>query len=111
MFDHRVLVSSHSGLIKYTVPVIAPYWGAEADYGRDAFTRADFARLAEILQDLAGGFILSINDVPEIRDLFAWAEIRQVETTYTIAPGDGAPAAELIIMGGALQRHEAPRLL
>ena len=23
-----------------------PYWGAEADYGRDAFMRADFAQLA-----------------------------------------------------------------
>ncbi len=32
-----------------------PYWGAEADYGRDAFTRADFARLAEILGGLEGG--------------------------------------------------------
>ncbi len=49
--------------------------------------------------------------MPAVRDLFAWAEIREVATTYTIGLGDGTPAAELIITGGALQRHEAPRLL
>ena len=88
-----------------------PYWGAEADYGRGAFRGADFAKLAKILEDLAGGFILSINDVPEIRRLFAWAEIREVATNYTIATGEGTPAAELIIMGGNITRHDAPRLL
>ncbi len=88
-----------------------PYWGAEANYGRDAFKRSDFARLAKALRDLAGGFILSINDVPEIRRLFDWAEIREVATTYTIGMGDGAPAAELIITGGNITHHAAPRLL
>ncbi len=49
--------------------------------------------------------------VPEIRGEFAWAEFRQVSTTDTIGRGDGAPAAELIITGGNLARHDAPRLL
>ena len=57
---------------------------------------------AEILQDLAGGFILSLNDVPEVGALFAWADFHQVATTYAIAQGDGTPAAELIITGGTL---------
>ena len=49
-------------------------------------------------------FLLSINDRPEIRDLFAWADIEAVQTTYTIAGGDKAStAAELLIgKGGKL---------
>ena len=31
-----------------------PYWGHEADYGRDIFAREDFARMAEILRGLKG---------------------------------------------------------
>ena len=42
---------------------------------------------------------------------FAWADIREVATTYTIGTGAGAPAAELIIMGGTLARHDSPWLL
>ena len=73
-----------------------PYWGSEADYGKGLFERADFTRLAEQLQAIEGRFVLSINDVPEIRDLFAWAAIRPVEVRYSI--GDNAQLArELII--------------
>jgi DNA adenine methylase len=77
-----------------------PYWGSEGDYGRDLFGREDFERLAEQLRGLRGRFILSINDVPEIHALFAWAAIESVETTYTVAGGTGAQrAAELIVSG------------
>ena len=72
---------------------------------------APTTRLAEVLRDLGGRFILSINDVPENRCLFTWAEIREIATTYTIGLSDGTLAAELIITGGNLVRHEAPRLL
>ena len=79
-----------------------PYWGSEGDYGKALFGRQDFQRLAGILTALKGRFLMSINDVPEIRTLFAWARIEEVTTTYTIA-GKGAaqPAAELLISGGA----------
>jgi DNA adenine methylase len=76
-----------------------PYWGGETDYGKGLFERADFARLADQLQSIKGRFILSINDVPEIRDLFAWASIQPVEVRYSV--GDNAQLAkELIIQGG-----------
>lgn len=75
-----------------------PYWGSEGDYGKELFSRGDFERLAGALRALKGRFLMSINDVPEIRALFAWAQIEEVTTTYTIA-GKGAaqPAAELLI--------------
>lgn len=73
-----------------------PYWGSERDYGPDLFDREDFARLADLLKVIAGRFILSINDVPEVRELFSWAVIEPVSTTYTVS-GKGTKAAELLI--------------
>lgn len=60
-----------------------PYWGHESDYGKGVFGRDDFAVLAGILGSLKGKFILSINDRPEIRALFAAFHIEEVMTTYT----------------------------
>jgi len=73
-----------------------PYWGSEHFYGREAFRPADFERLAEVLRAIKGRFVLSINDVPEIRRMFAWARIEAADVTYHVS---GAPteAHELII--------------
>lgn len=62
-----------------------PYWGSEGDYGRGMFDRADFERLAAQLATLKGRFLLSLNDVPEVREIFSGFTIEAVETTYTIA--------------------------
>ncbi|HXH52520.1 MAG TPA: DNA adenine methylase [Sphingomicrobium sp.] len=81
-----------------------PYWGSEDDYGADVFGRDDFTRLAEQLGGIAGRFILSINDTPEIRAIFAGFDQQTVETTYGIGTrmaGAGKRAGELIIQGGA----------
>lgn len=80
-----------------------PYWGCEDDYGRALFGRDDFARMAEQLVTLQGRFLMSINDVPEIREIFAWARVDEVTTTYTIGnhAGRGARQSELLISGPA----------
>ncbi len=79
-----------------------PYWGGEGDYGPGMFMRGDFQRMADKLQAIEGKFLLSINDRPEIREMFAWADIEAVKTTYTLAGGDRADtaAAELLIGKG-----------
>jgi len=76
-----------------------PYWGCESDYGKALFTRDDFSRLADQLRGLSGRWILSINDVPQIRALFAWATIEEVTTTYTISnhAGSRGGRSELLI--------------
>lgn len=74
-----------------------PYWGSEGDYGRELFSRDQFAQLAERLGRLKARFILSINDVPEIRDLFAAFELEAVGLDYTLAGGKPSAARELII--------------
>lgn len=55
-----------------------PYHGGENDYGKGLFDRADFERMAKQLTDIDGAFLLSINDVPEIRETFAGFHIEEV---------------------------------
>lgn len=81
-----------------------PYWGCEDDYGKAMFDRSDFERMADVLRGIKGRFILSINDVPEIREMFAWAAIEEVKVSYTIGnKSDRSPRrGELIITGNRL---------
>lgn len=74
-----------------------PYWGSEKEYGKDFFSRADFAELAKLLKGIKGRFILSINDVPEIRAIFKGFYIKEVSTRYTAGTQSGKQAAELLI--------------
>ncbi|WP_375699794.1 hypothetical protein [Pseudophaeobacter sp. TrK17] len=53
--------------------------------------------MAEQLGAIRGKFILSINDCPEIRALFAGFEFEQVRLKYTVAAGGATEATELII--------------
>lgn len=79
-----------------------PYWGCEQDYGVGLFTRQDFERLAALLGGLRGAFLLSLNDRPEVRALFAAFEIEAVEVSYAIGKRDGRGirAGELLISRG-----------
>jgi DNA adenine methylase len=79
-----------------------PYWGCEGDYGKAMFSRGEFEEMATRLRDLKGRFVMSINDVPEIRGLFTGFDLQGVELTYTVAGGRNAvPARELVITSGA----------
>lgn len=71
-----------SGMLFYLDP---PYYGCEGDYGAGVFSRADFDRLACQLGAIAGKFLLSINDTPEIRHCFAGFSMLGMETSYSIA--------------------------
>ncbi|MBZ6377345.1 DNA methyltransferase [Pacificimonas flava] len=75
-----------------------PYFGCEDDYGPGVFDPADFERLAAQLQQLNGRFILSLNDLPETRAIFAAFDQEVVPVSYTV--GGGAKAVkrtELVI--------------
>lgn len=87
---------SRPGTLFYCDP---PYWGHEDDYGKDIFSRQDFERLSTLLKGLQGRFILSLNDAPEVRELFGWASIEEVELNYTVS-GRAKPVRELIISSG-----------
>ncbi len=74
-----------------------PYWGCESFYGKDFFSRADFGELAKLLKGIKGKFIMSINDVPEIRAIFKGFHQKEVNTRYTAGTQSGKKAAELLI--------------
>jgi len=74
-----------------------PYWGGEDDYGKLMFERADYRRMADILRELKGRFILSINDVPDIRAVFDGFPMEEVKLKYSISAGESTAAAELVI--------------
>ena len=78
-----------------------PYWGTEHFYGRGLFGREEFEQLSTALQGLQGRFILSLNDVPEVRELFGWASIETVELSYQAGGGSNTKRVrELVISGG-----------
>lgn len=83
-----------------------PYWGSESDYGQGLFGREDFARLAELLRGVRRRFILSLNDVAEVRRLFRGFGVKAIQTSYSIGGWTGArkAAGELIISGPRRRR-------
>ena len=93
-YDRFIREYDNKGTLFYLDP---PYWSCEDDYGKDMFAPQDFEALSALLKGLQGRFILSLNDKPEVRDLFAGFRIEAVDTTYTRSAGRARPAREVII--------------
>lgn len=72
-----------------------PYFGKKLY--RYNLEKADFAKLAERLTAIRGKFILSLNDVPEVRALFRRFRIHGVELPYTAQKKAGRRYREVII--------------
>jgi DNA adenine methylase len=94
----------HEFLERYDAPstlfyLDPPYWGSEGDYGSGVFRRPDFIKLAAHLAAIAGRFMLSVNDVPETREIFARFSVEQVQTRYTVAGGKWSDVAEIVVTG------------
>ncbi len=78
-----------------------PYWGNEDDYGTGVFGRSDFAEMAEVLRGLKGRFILSLNAVQGVREVFADFNIEEVDCTYSLqGKGHAKQVKEVIITRG-----------
>jgi DNA adenine methylase len=76
-----------------------PYFGCETDYGKGIFSRDDFSVLSSLLSSIAGNFILSINDVPEIREIFSPFRITEVSTQYSLSnTEEHKQVTELLVM-------------
>lgn len=86
-----------------TLFYLDPPYDETTGYGLD-FGRPQFEAMAEQLGDIAGQFIMSINDTPFIRATFARFQIDEVDTTWTIssaAAHQSKRVTELIIRGPA----------
>lgn len=62
-----------------------PYWNCEDDYGKNMLTKDDFVQMARALKSIHGTFILSINDVPEIRKIFRGFKQEPVSLNYSVS--------------------------
>lgn len=76
-----------------------PYWDCENDYGKGLFDKTDFERLRDVLKACQGKWLVSINNVPQIRELFKDYEFKEVKTSYSINNSKMAskPITELLI--------------
>ncbi|QMT33443.1 DNA adenine methylase [Conchiformibius steedae DSM 2580] len=74
-----------------------PYWGCEGAYGKGIFSRDDFSALATQLRGIKGKFLLSINDVPQIREIFDGFHTLPVKLRYSVPSGGNQRANELLI--------------
>lgn len=81
------------GTIFYLDP---PYWDCENYYGKGIFCKEDFTILAELLGKIQGKFILSLNDKPEVREIFSGYKIEEVKVNYTCSNGKNMKAGELL---------------
>ena len=74
-----------------------PYYDCEDDYGKDMFSQEDFERLAVLLGALKGRFIMSLNDMPEVRAIYSAFDIEAVQTTYSLSKKGSKRVGEVII--------------
>ena len=73
-----------------------PYWETEG-YGVN-FPFAEYERMADLMRSAQGKVVLSINDHPEIRRVFAGFTMIPLQLRYTMArEGRGEAVGELII--------------
>jgi len=73
-----------------------PYWGTE---GYDVpFDLDQYARMAELLKSMKGKAVVSVNDIPEMRDAFAGLKQRPLSITYSVGSAENrSPSRELLI--------------
>ncbi|CUW95156.1 MULTISPECIES: DNA adenine methylase [Rhizobium/Agrobacterium group] len=88
-----------AGMLFYLDP---PYYGNETDYGSGVFAREEFAEMADVLGRIKGRFILSLNAVPEVYEIFRIFKIMEIDCTYSLhGQGQAKAVREVIITGGA----------
>jgi DNA adenine methylase len=82
-----------------------PYYGNEGDYGKGLFSRERFEEMAGQLARIKGQFLLSLNDHPEVRQVFGKFHLTEVRTTYSVGVKktvEDAGRSELIISNWAV---------
>ena len=85
-----------------------PYWGLP--YYNYNFVERDFVDLARLLAGIKGGFVMSINDTPEIREIFGAFTIEEIRFKYTAGARTAGSAdilrTELLISNKPPAKHQ-----
>ena len=77
-----------------------PYFGLP--YYKFNFTEKDYIELAERLKGLKGRFLLSLNDRPEVRKIFADFEIQGLKFSYSSQRKAGKVYKEVLVSNYSL---------
>ena len=73
-----------------------PYWGTEG-YGVE-FGLENYDHMAELARSIKGNMIISVNDIPEMRQAFNGLNIQTVDISYNLkVTGKPSPKKELVI--------------
>lgn len=73
-----------------------PYYGVSGLYRFD-FEHAQFEQLAEQLKTIQGKFLLSVNDRPELREIFRGFNFTAISVSYSVQKHAGRRYGELLI--------------
>lgn len=82
-----------------------PYFGRKLY--KFNLTEADFVALEKRLKELRGKFVLSLNDVPEVRRIFHRFYFREIELAYTAQQSAGKRYPELLITNYVIRKPNA----
>ncbi len=93
-YDNLIKRYDGQGTFFYIDP---PYWNCESDYGKGLFNKDDFTLLRDQLANCKGKWLVSINNVPQIRELFKGCEMKEVKTSYSINSDVNKQVTELLI--------------
>jgi DNA adenine methylase len=94
-------ISYDQAIRKYDRPstffyIDPPYYGVRGLYRFD-FSHEQFVQLAQQLETIKGKFLVSLNDHPEVRKLFAGFQIESISVAYSLQPRAGRRYGELLI--------------
>jgi len=81
-----------------------PYWQVAANYGV-SFEWSDHQRLAKVLRNIKGKFLLTINNHPQIKKLYHGLPVKKLPVCYTICRFGTQKTHELIIANYPLPRR------
>ena len=80
-FEHLIKTYDRENALFYCDP---PYFETEKYY-RARFQESDHKRLADVLHSIKGRFLLSYNDCPQVRELYADCIIEPVSRRNTLS--------------------------
>lgn len=80
-FEQLIPRFDHPDTLFYLDP---PYYDCENYYGSGIFGRDDFVKLRDLLAGIKGKFILSLNDVPAVREMFGQFHLHSKKIRWSI---------------------------
>lgn len=72
-----------------------PYWKTEG-YGVE-WTFDNYELMAQLAREIQGMMIISVNDIPEMREVFEGLNMDSKAIRYTVGGGSGSEAQELLV--------------